>query len=148
MFKSSRFLSSIFFAVLVMTASPAWPLGFRLAKSKEDLGLKYDVAATDHKTGRVTIKLTIHDERKLKPLNSVVFYIPGSDGTGYVDLSLPVAVENVDGKRTATVHLHKDLAKRAEIHLKTSAIDGKREALTWYYYAIPFADHLQDKVAK
>jgi hypothetical protein len=36
------------------------------------------------------------------------------------------------------------LAERAEIWLKTSSLDGKREALTWYYHAIPIAEYIKN----
>jgi hypothetical protein len=33
----------------------------------------------------------------------------------------------------------REFAERAEIELKTSSLDGKKQALTWYYHAIPLA---------
>lgn len=130
-------------AALVLIANPAWALGFRLGETKEQLKLKYDVSVTDHGTGRVTVGLTIADQGRLKPLTSVDLFIPGKDGTGYVDLSASLAITEKDGKQSVSVHLMRDLAERAEIHLKTSSLDGKKEPLTWYYHAIPIADYLK-----
>jgi hypothetical protein len=139
------FLASLVaFAVLVSTAQPVWALGFKLGEAKEQLGLKYDVASVDHGTGRVTLSLTITDEGKLLPIDSVDLFIPGHDGSGPVDLSVSLATRTKDGKRSAQVHLKKELAERAEFHLKTWTLGGKKKLLTWYYYAIPLADYLKD----
>ena len=64
----------------------AWALGFELGQTKEELKLKYDVSVKDHGTGRVTIVLKIEDYGRLKPVNSVDFYIPAKEshnGRGY-----------------------------------------------------------------
>jgi hypothetical protein len=52
-------LLSIFFGALVLDTNLAWALGLQLGETKEQLKLKYDVAAVDHGTGRVTINLTL-----------------------------------------------------------------------------------------
>lgn len=48
-----------------------------------------------------------------------------------------------DGKRTARIHLNKELAERAQIWLTTSSFDGKRQPLTRFHHIIPIADYLQ-----
>jgi hypothetical protein len=40
--------------------------------------------------------------------------------------------------------LKRELAERAEIQLKTSSLDGKQQALTWYYHVIPIAEYLKN----
>jgi hypothetical protein len=142
-------LSFIAFAAVLLTATPAWPLGFQLGETKEQLKLQYEVAATDHGTGRVTINLTIADQGRLKPLDRGVYLvIPNDDGTRFVDLSISLAIREVDGKQVVSVHLLKELAERAEIQLKTSTLDGRQEPLTWYYHTIPIADYLDGDKAK
>lgn len=136
--------SSMVFAAIVLAPNIVWGLGEQLGETKEQLGLKYDVSWVDHGTGRVTVTLAIVDEGRLKPLDSVDLVIPPQDGTGYVDLSLSLATRDVDGKRLAKVHLKRDLAERAEIHLKTSSLDGKKSPLTWYYHVIPVAEYLKN----
>lgn len=140
-------LPAIVFAVIALPASLVWALGFQLGETKEQLKLKYDVSLKDHGTGRVTVVLTIADQGRLKPLNSVDLVVPGKDrnkdGSGYLDLSLSLATREVDGKQVARVHLIRELAERAEIRLRTSRLDGKREALTSYYYVIPIAEYLK-----
>ncbi len=136
-------LPSIVFAVIVLTAKPSWALGLRLGETKEQLKLDYQVSAVDHGTGRVTVNLTIVDEGRLKPLDSVYLVIPSKDGTGFVDLSVSLATRKVDGKLLVSVHLTRELAEPAEIQLRTLSLDGKKEALTWYYHVIPIAEYLK-----
>ncbi len=137
-------LPSTVFAAIVLAANLAWAEGLGLAETKEQLKLKYDVSSADHGTGRVTVNLTIADEGRLKPLDSVDLVIPSKDGTGFVDLSLSLATRKVDGKLLVSVHLKKELAERAEIQLRTLSLDGKKEALTWYYHAIPIAKYIKN----
>jgi len=68
--------------------------------------------------------------------------IPGSGKTGYMDLSVSLATSKEDGKTVARAHLKKELAQRAELQLKTHALDSKSSPLTWYYYSIPLAEHM------
>jgi hypothetical protein len=109
------------------------------------LGLDYELSVYDHNTGRVTANLTIADQGRLKPLQSVQLVVPSAEGTGYVDLSVALQTWEEDGKLRARVHCLKALADRAEIQLRTSHLDGKQEMLTWYYHVIPIAEHLKDE---
>jgi hypothetical protein len=131
-------------AAIVLTAEPAWALGLRLSQTKEQLKLDYKVSAVDHGTGRVTVNVTIADVGRLKPLDSVYLVVPSKDGQGFVDLSVPLATKEVDGKLMVSVHLTRELAERAEIQLRTSNLDGKKEALTWYYHVIPIAENIKN----
>lgn len=141
----SRKSGLIVFAATALSASLACALGFQLGGSKEQLKLKYEVAVEDHGTGRVTIKLSISDQGRLKPLDSVDLMIPGQEKSGPVDLSLSLATSDENGQQVARVHVLKELAMRAEIQLKTHRLDGKEEPLTWYYHSIPIAQYLKDK---
>lgn len=130
------------FAVgLVLPSTLALALGFQLGESKQQLELKYDVSVYDHDSGRVTIEFTLEDEGRLKPINSIDFHIPSAekhDGGGFKsDLTVSMATSKEGEKRVARIHIRKDWASRAEIHLKTNYLDGKQEPLTWYYHAIP-----------
>ncbi len=135
-------------AVLALTASAAWALGFQLGETKEQLGLKYEVEATDHGTGRVTVNLRIADAGRLKPLRAVQLVVPSQDRKGNVDLSLALATREEGGQQVARVHLKRDLAERAEIHLTTSHLDGRQDPRTWYYHVIPVEDYLKPAAPK
>src|ERR1700677_2563262 len=85
------------FALGPFVAAPAHGMGEKLGQTKEQLKLAYDVSCIEHGSGRVTVNLTIADEGRLKPLTAVELLIPGEGGTGFVDLSIPLAVRKVDG---------------------------------------------------
>ena len=154
MFLRKLRLPLVLFAAILLSANFAWALGQQLGETKEQLKLKYDVSVTDHGTGRVTVVLTIADQGRLKPLSSVDFvvlgkeYKEGKGYSGYVDLSVALAIEEEAGKQVVRVHVLKELAERAQIQLKTSSLDGKKQPLTWYYYAIPIAKYLKNEEQK
>ena len=138
-------LTAIALAAIGLTANPAWAVGFELGETKEQLKLQYDVSATDHGTGRVTVNLTIADAGRLKPLDrGVALVIPSKDGGRYVDLSVGLERRMENGKQIVSVHLTRELAERGQIQLKTDTLDGKQQPLTWYYHVIPIADYIKD----
>ena len=138
-------LTAIALAAISLAAGQAWALGFELGETKDQLKLQYDVSATDHGTGRVTINLTIADEGRLKPLDrGVALVIPSKDKSGYVDLSVSLERRLENGKQIVSVHLTRELAERGQIQLKTNTLDGKQQPLTWYYHVIPIADYIKN----
>ncbi|HUE71476.1 MAG TPA: hypothetical protein VMP01_11385 [Pirellulaceae bacterium] len=144
-------LTVVLSAAAALAADVAFALGFELGETKEELKLVYDVKATDHGTGRVTITVTIADEGRLKPLDrGVSLNIPGKEGTGYADLSVNLERRKEVGKQVVSIHLAKELAERGSINLQTNHLDGKSDPRTWYYHRIPLADYLKkaDEKAK
>ena len=134
-------------AVIVVIAIPssfALAMGFQLGESKEELKLEYDLSVYDHDTGRVTIRFSLIDEGRLKPINSVDLSIPSKekhDGGGFKsDLTMSMALRQDGDKQVGRVHIRKDWAERAEIQIKTGHFDGKQEPLTWYYHSIPLKE--------
>ncbi len=119
-------------------------LGFELGESKEELKLDYKVTAVDHGTGRVSITLLIADTGRLGPLDAVYLSIPAEDESGRADLSLSLAVEEVEGGLRVRTHLRRDWAERGSLQLRTSHLDGKQTPLTWYYHPIPLTGHLPE----
>jgi hypothetical protein len=148
MCKRKFYSQSVAFTFIVLAANLAWGLGFRLSETKEQLKLKYDVSLVDHGNDRVSVTLTILDQGRLEPLDSVDFVIPSQDGTGFVDLVVSLATKKVDGKLSAQIELKKELAERAEIQLKTWSLDSKIEKRTWYYHSIPIAEYLKKQKQK
>ena len=137
--------TAIALTAISLAAGQAWALGFELGETKEQLKLQYDVSATDHGTGRVTIILSIADEGRLKPLDrGVALVIPSKDKSGYVDLSVSLERRLESGKQVIRVHLTRELAEQGQIQLKTDTLDGKQQPLTWYYHVIPIADYLKN----
>jgi hypothetical protein len=134
-------------AAVAWTAGRAWSISFGLGQSKEELKLKYELTVSDHGTGRVTVVLTLADAGRLKPVNAMELVIPMEEGSGSVDLSVPLATREVEGKREARVHLKKEWAKRAQIWLTTSTLDGKQLLMGGYYHVIPIAKYIKNAPA-
>ncbi len=137
------------FAAVVLMAERAWGIGFVLGESKEELKLKYDVAVTDHGTGRVTIVFTLADEGRLKPLDEVQLVVPdqekNKDGSYGMDLVVSIKLyDRDDGKRVGRIHLLRELAERAQIRLNTHTMDGKLDPRTRLHHVIPIAKYLDD----
>ena len=135
-------------AAFALTANVAWAEGIELGETKEQLMLKYDVTVNDHGTGRVTVVLTIAGQGRLGPLDAVDLVVPAKDknkdGGSYVDLSVALATSEEGGKQVARVHVIRELAERAEIHLRSHHLDGKQDAITWYYHSISIAKYLKE----
>lgn len=129
-------------AAVPLLASAALALGLQLSQTKEELKLAYEVAAVDHGTGRVSVTFTLGSAGRLQPLTSIELVVPSREGTGFVDLSLPLRTREEGGKQVARVHLKRDWAERAEIQLRTAGLDGRTEPLTWYYHSIPVGRYL------
>ena len=131
----------------ILFTSPVLAIGFQLSGTKESLNLKYDITVMEHGTGRVTLVLTITDQGKLKPFDSIDLVVPdekkNQHGGRYADLSVALAAKEQDGKEVVRVHILRELAERAEIQFRTHQLDGKQEPLTWYYYALPVAELLK-----
>ena len=138
-------LPALALLAVLLSTSIALGLGVEIGQSKDELGLKYELAATVHDSTRVTVQLTITDQGKLKPLDSVSLDIPSSDKSGYFDLAVAMATTNIDGNLVATAHLSRELADRAEIRLKThsSPDGGPRSDRSWYYFSIPVKDAIR-----
>ncbi len=135
-------------AVIVAAAGArlAWALGEQLGLSADQLELKYDLDCAVHRSGRVSVLLTVVDPGKIKPIDDIQLTIPSDDGSSYVDLSVSLAVENSDGKLRARAHMNRELAERATIRLVTHTNPNTKthSPRSWYYHVIPIAEHLND----
>lgn len=133
---------------VVWMAGHALGLGFMLGQTKKELKLEYDVSVYDHKTGRVTIKFTLADEGRLKPLDAVQLSIPGKkknkDGGNWMDLVVAIDMKKTDGgKRVGRIHILKELAERAEIWLNTHTMDGKKQVMTRLHHIIKIEKYMK-----
>jgi len=134
--------------VMALAAKTVCALGFELGESKEQLKLKYTVAAQTQEAGGVSLTLTLEDEGRVAPLTAVNLMVPRASGDGFYDLVVPLDRRKVNGKETVTMQLTKDLAQRGSVNLQTSTLDGKTLGLTWYYHSIPLAKYLKAEVEK
>lgn len=132
-------------AVLALVSHQCWGIGFHLRHTKEELKLKYDLAVTEHDSGRVTIVFTVADEGRLKPLDGVDLVIRSQeDGGKWMDMVVSIDMQATnDGQAVGRAHLRKEWAARAEIWLNTHTLDGKLDPLTRLHHVIPVARHLK-----
>jgi hypothetical protein len=146
-----KFLAAVAIAIAIAATRVA-AISFGLGESKAELGLKYDVAVTDHGTGRVTIVFTIEDAGRLAPLDYVRLAIPSREedaGGGHgMDLSVSIEMRRTDeGRHVGRVHILKEWAERTELWLNTHTMDGKADPLTGLYHVIRIADYLKARAA-
>ncbi|HVW00047.1 MAG TPA: hypothetical protein VHB77_06900 [Planctomycetaceae bacterium] len=136
-------VTALVFGIVAVVANLVFALDVPLPETKDQLGLKYDVAAEDLGNGRVDFVLTVRDEGRLKPLDSVDLVISGGARCGGAnDLSLSLATTSREGKITTHVLLSKDLAARAEFRLRNYSLNGETQPFKYYYHSIALAPSL------
>lgn len=134
-------------AVVVLTAGRSWAIYFGLGPSKDEWGLKYDVAIEEVDSNTLQLVFTVADEGRLKPfykLDLVAFsrQTDRRGGRAY-DVDEPIKLKpTADGKRVGTVRFRKQFADRAMIRIITLTVDGQRRR-SGAFYDIPIAKYLK-----
>ena len=136
-----RRLTALLAVSLLGIATVAWALGVPVSETKEQLELKFDLSAVPNGDS-VTVRLTINDLGKLKPLADVMLVVPtAKKGDHGIDLYMPMATREHDGELTAWAQLSRDLAERATIELVPAKVpDGQLGG--WVFYPIPVKDYI------
>jgi hypothetical protein len=134
---------------MVLLSDQSWAIREGLGPSKDEWGLKYDVAVHDADGDKVTVVFTLADEGRLKPfysLDLVAFSKPADSRSGSTyDVNVPIKLKpNQDGKRTGEVQIRKEFVDRAKIRIITLTVDGKRQSASGgAFYDIPIAKYLK-----
>lgn len=135
--------------VLTLLAERAWAIYYSLGPSKNEWGLKYDVSVEDAGADMVTVKFTLVDEGRLKPIHSVSLSVldkqnstPNSQRYNVVG-RLEFKTTS-DGKRVGEIRVKKDLVELGTLQVLTQRVDGKFQAKGAAYYDIPLAKHLHE----
>src|SRR5262245_17378068 len=89
--------------IMVLMSDQSWAIREGLGPSKDEWGLKYDVAVHDADGDKVTVVFTLADEGRLKPfysLDLVAFSIPKDGWTSSTyDVNVPIKLKPTqDGK--------------------------------------------------
>jgi hypothetical protein len=134
-------------AAMALTSSQCWAVFHGLAPSKDDWGLKYDVAVSDAGSDKLSVTFTLADQGRLKPIYSIhlVAFSKQTDSQGgrSYDAKLPVELKPTgDGKRAGQVQISKELASRALFRILTLTVDGKRQTAGAAYCDIPLKKFL------
>ena len=131
---------------MVLMSDQSWAIREGLGPSKDEWGLKYDVAVHDADGGQVTVVFALTDEGRLKPfysLDVVAFSKPTDSQNGRTyDVNVTIKLKpNQDGKRTGEVQIRKEFVDRAKIRIITLTVDGKRQPSGGAFYDIPIAKY-------
>jgi hypothetical protein len=120
-----------------------------LGPSKDEWGLKYDVAVHDADGDNLTVVFTLADEGRLKPIYSIdlVAFSKQTDSQGgrSYDVMEPIKLKPADdGKRVGQAQIRKEFVDRAKIRIITLTLDGKRQPSGGVFYDIPIAKYLKN----
>lgn len=137
------------FAITTLIAGQAWAIYYALAPSKDEWGLKYDVEVEDAGADMVTVKFTLADEGRLKPIHSVSLAVLdkqySSQNSHRYDVKGKFDIKPAgDGKRAGQMQIRKDQADQAIIRVLTQRVNGKFQSAGAAYYDIPLSKHLDD----
>lgn len=133
-------------AAIVLMSDHSWAIRYGLGPSKDEWGLKYDVAVSDADGDKLTVVFTLTDEGRLKPfysLDLVAFSKPHGQGGRSYDFIEPIKLKATDdGKRVGQGQIPKKFLDRAQIRIITLTVDGKRQPSGGAFYDIPIAKYL------
>lgn len=134
---------------LALVAERAWAVYYPLGPSKDEWGLKYDVAVEDAGPDMVTVKFTLIDEGRLKPIHSVSLsvldkqYSSPNSKTHKVIGRLEFKTTS-DGKRVGAIKLRKDSVELGNLKVLTQRVDGQFQSKGAAYYDIPLVKYLNE----
>ena len=139
-------LAVVAFALM---AERAGAIYYSLGPSKDEWGLKYDVAVEDAGADMVTVRFTLADEGRLKPIHSVSLSVLDKQNSTpnsqrYKVVGRLEFKTTSDGMRVGEIQLRKDLVELGNLQVLTQRVDGKFQSKGAAYYDIPLAKHLHD----
>jgi hypothetical protein len=128
-------------AVILFMSDRSWAVYYGLGPSKDEWGLKYDVAVNDAGGDKVNVEFTLADEGRLKPFYTleVIAFSKQPDEEGRFSYDVKEKIElkpTKDGKRVGVVQMRKDCLDRAKIRILTDYVDGKEQTAGLAYYTI------------
>jgi hypothetical protein len=146
--RRSRLATVVFAVAVVLTTSGrSWAVYHGLGPSKDEWGLKYDVAVNDAGGDKLTVVFTLADEGRLKPFYSVELIAlskqTDNQGGHSYDVKAPFEFKTTgDGKRAGQVTIRKEYLDRAKIRILTLTVDGKRQTSGAANYEIPIQKYV------
>jgi hypothetical protein len=134
-------------AFILMTTRQSRAVYYELGQSKDQWGMKYDVAVNDTGRDTATVVFTVADEGRLKPflLIELIAYNPQVDsqgGHGY-DVKAPIELKPTkDGRLVGEVQIKKEFLNRAQIRILTHMVDGRPQMSGSACYLVPIKKYL------
>jgi len=135
-------------AVMALISGRCWATFYGLESSKDDWGVKYDVAVTQADKDNLNVVFTLADEGRLKPfykLELISMSKPADNqGSRMYDMRSPFELKTTaDGMRVGQVQIRKEFADSAMIRILTLTVDGQRQTRGAAYYDIPLNKYLK-----
>jgi hypothetical protein len=135
-------------AVMALMSSRCWAIFFGLGPSKDEWGVKYDVAVTQADKDNFNVVFTLADEGRLKPFWKLELISmskpPVNQGSLMYDMRSPFELKpTADGRRAGQVQIRKEFADTAMIRIITLTVDGQYQSKHAAYYDIPLNKFLK-----
>jgi hypothetical protein len=127
--------------------SRSWAHWYELGRSKDEWGLKYDGEVDAANGDKLSVRFTIADQGRLKPIHSVfvmAFSNPDRSGSRTYLVKTPISMKPTkDGKLAGQAEVGKEFANRAVIRIFTLTVDGQPQTAGARYYDIPLRKFLK-----
>lgn len=145
--RSRMVTGGLVIAAIMLIAGPAWAIYYALGPSKDEWGLKYDIAIEEANKDSLTVRFTLANEGRLKPIHSITLAVldkaNSSKNSRRYDVRGKLEMKAAaDGKRAGEIQLRKDQADQAMIRILTQRVDGKFQSGGARYYDIPLDSYL------
>ena len=127
---SPRVTGVLVVIAVVLVTSHIWAHWYALGPSKDEWGLKYDGKVDVAKNDKLSVRFTLADQGRLKPIHSVfVMAFSGPDHTGTNLLKMPITMKPTeDGQLSGQLEVDKKFAERAVIRIFTFTVNGRSQA--------------------
>jgi len=125
-------------AVLLLMSDHSFAIYYGLGPSKDDWGMKYDVAVNEIDRETVSVVFTVADEGRMKPFDLIelIAFNKETDEQGghSYDVKAPIVLKKTkDGKLVGQAEMRKEFLDRAQIRILTRTLDGKPQSGLSYY---------------
>ena len=134
-------------AVIALMSGRCWATFYGLDSSKDDWGVKYEVAVTQADKDNLNVVFTLADEGRLKPfwkLELISMSKPADNqGTLCTTCGRRSSSKRPPMDRAGQVQIRKEFADSAMIRILTLTVDGQRQTKGAAYYDIPLNKYLK-----
>ena len=134
-------------AVMALMSGRCWAIFYGLGPSKDEWGVKYDVAVTQADKDNLNVVFTLADEGRLKPFYKLELISMSksadNQGSRMYDMRSPFELKTTAEGLRGQVQIRKEFADSAMIRILTLTVDGQRQTRGAAYYDIPLNRYLK-----
>jgi hypothetical protein len=139
-------MGSLVVTAIMLMPGRSWAVYYPLGPSKDDWGLKYDLQASETRGDALTVRFTLVDQGRLKPIYSITVVALSklqSDGGRSYLVKAPIELKATkDRKLAGQVQIPREFAEIAVIRILTLTVDGRPQTAGAAYYDIPLKKFL------